>query len=126
MIDVIKQFNSNQRLLRSQRKSPNTQINSFNPTVENTPCFIPDPQETAVNFISPSAYSLVNHDLANYAADAFVYSQLSDLSYRRDTSSSSSSSNYHPTRMSPYARQTFYPMYTQREIHSPSSTTYNG
>ena len=80
-----------------------------------------------VNFISPSAYSLVNPDLASYAADAFVYSQLSDLNYRsvnEPTSSSSSSSNtHHPTRMSPYARQTFYPMYTQRDIHSPSRPT---
>ncbi|CAF1215166.1 unnamed protein product [Rotaria magnacalcarata] len=125
MMDVIKQFNSNQRLLRSQRKSPNTQMNSFNTTVENTPCYLADPQDSTLNFMSPATYSLVNHDLANYAADAFVYSQLSDLSYRRETSSSSSSSNYHTTRMSPYTRQTFYPMYTQREIHSPSSSSYN-
>lgn len=82
-----------------------------------------------MNFISPSAYSLVNPDLASYAADAFVYSQLSDLNYRSvsepsSSSSSSSSSNpHHPTRMSPYARQTFYPMYTQRDIHSPSRPT---
>ncbi len=125
MIDVINQFNSNQRLLRSQRKSPNSQTNTFNTTVESSPCFIPDPQDSAVNFISPTAYSLVNQDLANYAADAFVYSQLSDLSYRRDTSSSTTT-NYHTPRMSPYARQTFYPMYTQREIHSPSSSSYHG
>ncbi|CAF4628985.1 unnamed protein product [Rotaria sp. Silwood1] len=118
MIDVIKQLNSNQRLLRSQRKSPNIQTNTFNRIVENSSCFISDPQDSTVNFISPTTYSLVNQDLANYAADAFVYSQLSDLSYRRETSS-----NYHPTRMSPYARQTFYPMYTQRDIHSPSSSS---
>jgi hypothetical protein len=82
--------------------------------------------DPTVNFISPSAYSLVNPDLASYAADAFVYSQLSDLNYRsvsEPTSSSSSSNNHHPTRMSPYARQSFYPMYTQRDIHSPSRTT---
>lgn len=79
--------------------------------------------------MSPPAYSLVNPDLASYAADAFVYSQLSDLNYRSvseatssaSSSSSSSSNTHHPTRMSPYARQTFYPMYTQRDIHSPST-----
>ncbi|CAF4905816.1 unnamed protein product, partial [Rotaria socialis] len=58
-------------------------MNSFNTTVENTPCFLTDPQDSTLNFMSPTTYSLVNHDLANYAADAFVYSQLSDLSYRR-------------------------------------------
>ncbi|CAF0819664.1 unnamed protein product [Rotaria sordida] len=121
MIDVIKQLNSNQRLLRTQQKSSNIQTNTFNRIVENSSCFISDPQDSTVNFISPTTYSsLVNQDLANYAADAFVYSQLSDLSYRRETSS-----NYHPARMNPYARQTFYPMYTQREIHSPSSSSYN-
>ena len=74
--------------------------------------------------MSPSAYSLVNPDLASYAADAFVYSHLSDLNYRSVTdpssSSPSSSNNHHSARMSPYARQSFYPMYTQRDIHSPS------
>jgi hypothetical protein len=79
--------------------------------------------DPTVNFISPSAYSLVNPDLASYAADAFVYSQLSDLNYRSVSEPTSSSNNHHTTRMSPYARQTFYPMYTQRDIHSPSRTT---
>ncbi len=81
--------------------------------------------DPTVNFISPSAYSLVNPDLASYAADAFVYSQLSDLNYRSvsEPTSSSSSNNHHPARMSPYARQSFYPVYTQRDIHSPSRTT---
>jgi hypothetical protein len=85
--------------------------------------------ESTMNFISPSAYSLVNPDLASYAADAFVYSQLSDLNYRSSndpssssSSSSSSSTSHHAARMSPYARQAFYPMYTQRDIHSPSRT----
>jgi len=79
--------------------------------------------DPTVNFISPSAYSLVNPDLASYAADAFVYSQLSDLNYRSVSEPTSSSNAHHPTRMSPYARQTFYPMYTQRDIHSPSRPT---
>jgi hypothetical protein len=75
-----------------------------------------------MNFLSPTTYSIVNQNLANYTTDAFVYSQLSDLNYRTETSTA----NYHPIRMSPYARQTFYPMYTQREIHSPSSSSsYN-
>jgi hypothetical protein len=79
--------------------------------------------DPTVNFISPSAYSLVNPDLASYAADAFVYSQLSDLNYRSVSEPTSSNNHHHPTRMSPYARQSFYPMYTQRDIHSPSRTT---
>ncbi len=120
MVDAINQLNSNQRLLRSQRKSPNSQTNTFNPTISLPSRFMSDSQDPTINFISQTNYSLVNQDLANYAADAFVYSQLSDLSYRTETSS-----NYHTTRMSPYARQTFYPMYTQREIHSPSSSSYH-
>ncbi len=112
MIDAIAQLNSNQRLLRSQGKSANLQVNT---NVDIPSRFISDSQE--VNFLSPTTYSLVNHDLTNYTADAFVYSQLSDLNYRTE--------NYHTTRMNPYARQTFYPMYTQREIHSPSSSSYN-
>ncbi|CAF0897493.1 unnamed protein product [Adineta steineri] len=116
MVDALNQFSSNQRLLRSQRKSPNTQLNTFNQAVDVSTRFITDSQD--VNFLSPTTYSLANQDLANYTADAFVYSQLSDLSYRTD--------HYHTARMSPYARQTFYPMYTQREIHSPSSSSsYN-
>ena len=75
-----------------------------------------------MNFISPSAYSLVNPELASYAADAFVYSHLSDLNYR-SVNDPTSMTSHHATRMSPYARQTFYPMYTQRDIHSPSRTT---
>jgi hypothetical protein len=127
MVDVITQLNSNQRLLRSQRRSPNLQTNTFNSTVGLPSRFISDSQDQTINFLSPTAYSLVNQNLANYTTDAFVYSQLSDLNYRTDPSSSSSSSttNYHTIRMNPYARQTFYPMYTQREIHSPSSSSYN-
>jgi len=127
MVDVITQLNSNQRLLRSQRRSPNLQTNTFNPTIALPSRFISDSQDQTINFLSPTAYSLVNQNLANYTTDAFVYSQLSDLSYRTDTTSSSSSSSNYPTiRMSPYARQSFYPMYTQREIHSPSSSSsYN-
>jgi hypothetical protein len=121
MIDVITQLNSNQRLLRSHRKSPNSQINTFNPNVPFPSRFISDSQDPTINFLSPTTYSLVNQNLTNYTTDAFVYSQLSDLTYRTETSSS----NYHTIRMSPYARQTFYPMYTQREIHSPSSSSYN-
>ncbi len=122
MVDVITQLNSNQRLLRSQRRSPNLQTNAFNPTIALPSRFISDSQDQTINFLSPTAYSLVNQNLANYTTDAFVYSQLSDLSYRTDPSSST---NYHTIRMNPYARQTFYPMYTQREIHSPSSSSYN-
>ncbi len=115
MIDAITQLNSNQRLVRSQRKSPNT-------TVSLPSHFISDSSDPTMNFLSPTTYSLVNQNLANYTTDAFVYSQLSDLNYRTETSSA----NYHPIRMNPYARQTFYPMYTQREIHSPSSSSsYN-
>jgi len=125
MVDVITQLNSNQRLLRSQRRSPNLQTNTFNPTIALPSRFISDSQDQTINFLSPTAYSLVNQNLANYTTDAFVYSQLSDLSYRTDPSSSSSTTNYHTIRMNPYARQTFYPMYTQREIHSPSSSSYN-
>lgn len=126
MIDAINQLNSNQRLLRTQRKSPNSQTNTMNPSVPLPSRFMTDSQDPTINFLSPTTYSLVNQNLANYTADAFVYSQLSDLSYRTDTSASSpSSSNYPAIRMSPYARQTFYPMYTQRDIHSPSSSSYN-
>jgi hypothetical protein len=120
MVDVITQFNSNQHLLRSQRKSANSQTNTLNKTVALPSRFISDPQDQTIHFISPTTYSFVNQNLANYTTDAFVYSQLSDLSYRTETSS-----NYHTIRMSPYARQTFYPMYTQHEIHSPSSSSYN-
>jgi hypothetical protein len=120
MINAINQLNSNQRLLRSERKSPNT----FNTTVSFPSRFISDSPESNINFISPTTYSLVNQNFTNYTTDAFVYSQLSDLNYRTEPSSSSSS-NYHTIRMSPYARQTFYPMYTQRETHSPSSSSYN-
>ncbi|CAF0902539.1 unnamed protein product [Adineta steineri] len=140
--EVLNHLNSNQRLLRSHPKSNNnsstTQTNSSasnmssqtSSNVFNTAAaaitsrFISDPQDPTVNFMSPSAYSLVNPDLASYAADAFVYSQLSDLNYRSvGEPTSSSSNNHHTARMSPYARQTFYPMYTQRDIHSPSRTT---
>lgn len=124
MVDVITQLNSNQRLLRSQRKSPNSQTNSINSTVPFPSRFLTDTQDPTINFLSPTTYSLVNQNLANYTTDAFVYSQLSDLSYRTDTTSTSSSSSTQPTiRMNPYARQSFYPMYTQREIHSPSSSS---
>ena len=74
--------------------------------------------DPTANFLSSTAYSFVNPDLANYAADAFVYSQLSDLNNRADLTTSYPST----TRMHPYARQSFYPMYNQREIHSPSRT----
>ncbi|CAF1674809.1 unnamed protein product, partial [Adineta ricciae] len=145
--EVLNHLNSNQRLLRSHPKSSNnsssssssssTSINPPLPAITSQPSsnvfntaaaaitsrFISDPQDPTVNFIPPSAYSLVNPDLASYAADAFVYSQLSDLNYRSMNEPTSSSNNHHPTRMSPYARQTFYPMYTQRDIHSPSRTT---
>ncbi|CAF3203508.1 unnamed protein product [Rotaria socialis] len=145
--EVLNHLNSNQRLLRSHPKSNNnnstitthtnlstsnppttnitsqTSSNIFNTAATITSRFISDPQDPTVNFISPSTYSLVNPDLASYAADAFVYSQLSDLNYRSVSEPTSSSNNHHTTRMSPYARQTFYPMYTQRDIHSPSSRT---
>ncbi|CAF1206599.1 unnamed protein product [Rotaria sordida] len=142
--EVLNHLNSNQRLLRSHPKSNNnstmttqtnmqtnpstnvtqqTTSNVFNTAAAITSRFISDPQDPTVNFMSPTAYSLVNPDLASYAADAFVYSQLSDLNYRSvNEPTSSSSNNHHTTRMSPYARQTFYPMYTQRDIHSPSRT----
>lgn len=125
MVDAITQLNSNQRLLRSQRKSSN----SMNPPVPLPSPFVPDTSDPTMNFLSPSTYSLVNQNLANYSTDAFVYSQLSDLNYRTETSSTTAvaaaaaAANYHPIRMSPYARQAFYPMYTQREIHSPSSSS---
>lgn len=122
MVDAITQLNSNQRLLRSQRKSSNT----INTPVPLPSPFAPDASDPTMNFLSPSTYSLVNQNLANYSTDAFVYSQLSDLNYRTETTSTTGTSagvgNYHPIRMSPYARQAFYPMYTQREIHSPSSS----
>ncbi|CAF1006764.1 unnamed protein product [Rotaria sp. Silwood1] len=145
--EVLNHLNSNQRLLRSHPKSNNnstittqtniptnssttnvtsqTTSNVFNTAAAAaiTSRFMSDPQDPTVNFISPTAYSLVNPDLASYAADAFVYSQLSDLNYRSVNEPTSSSNNHHTTRMSPYARQTFYPMYTQRDIHSPSRTT---
>ena len=113
-INKRNQLNSNQHLLRSQRKLSKSQTNTTN---EYSSRLISSSQDPTVNVISSTTYPLVNQDLVNYAVDAaFVYSHLSDLSHRRD-----SSSNYHVTRMSPYAQQTLYPMYTQRKIHSPSS-----
>ncbi|UJR33344.1 hypothetical protein I4U23_020793 [Adineta vaga] len=106
-------YNSNQRLLRSQRRSPTSQANTFNTSIDISSRFISDSQD--INFLPPTTYSSVNQDLINYSNDAFIYSQLSDLNYRTE--------HYHTARMSPYARQTFYPMYTQREIHSPSSSS---
>ncbi|CAF0812354.1 unnamed protein product [Adineta steineri] len=52
MVDALNQFSSNQRLLRSQRKSANTQLNTFNPTVDVSTRFITDSQD--VNFLSPT------------------------------------------------------------------------
>ena len=121
MVDAITQLNSNQRLLRSQRKSPNLQTNTFNPNLSLSPHLMSDPIDPTMNFLSPTNYSLVNQNLGNYSTDALVYSQLSDLTYRTDPSTSST--NYSSIRMNPYARQTFYPTYTQRDIHSPSSSS---
>ena len=116
-----------------------TAANSFVPNPSLTSRFMTDPQglsakffrqesaktfsspsfsDPTANFLSSTAYSFVNPELANYAADAFVYSQLSDLNNRADLTTSYPAT----TRMHPYARQSFYPMYNQREIHSPSRT----
>ena len=115
-----------------------TAVNSFAPNPSLTSRFMTDPQgssrnfflfesknvsslsfsDPTANFLSSTAYSFVNPELANYAADAFVYSQLSDLNNRADLTTSYPAT----TRMHPYARQSFYPMYNQREIHSPSRT----
>jgi hypothetical protein len=116
MIDSVPPFNSNQRLLRSQRKSANSPLQTFNAPADASSRFMTDTQE--MNLLPPSTYSLIHQDLTNYSSDAFLYSPLSDFSYRTE--------HYHTTRMSPYARQTLYPLYTQREIHSPSSSTYHG
>jgi hypothetical protein len=131
MSDVITQLNSNQRLIRSQSNSSklshqssmssSSTVSSATNTSTLPARFTVDTQglDTSGHFLAPSAYPFVNHDLAHYAADAFVCSHLSDFNYRSETST-----NHHPTvRISPYARQTFYPMYTQREIHSPSHST---
>jgi hypothetical protein len=150
MAEVITQLNSNPRTARThsktngmQKSNAATAISSSTATVINPAATLParfsaeaagknqmtvnaanDPlvashfQDATSNFMTPPAYPFVNPDLASYAADAFVYSQLSDLNYRSDASSH----YHHPTRMNPYARTSFYPMYTQREIHSPSQT----
>lgn len=146
MTEVMNQLNSNQRLMRSHPKSSKSQSNAVAtvpppppntfPTNPNlTPRFMADPQglssdmvpsspyspsllDSTANFLSSTAYPFVNPELANYAADAFVYSQLSDLNNRSDLATNYASA----TRMHPYARQSFYPMYNQREIHSPSRT----
>ncbi|CAF1111194.1 unnamed protein product [Adineta ricciae] len=111
--DSLAGFNSNQRLLRSQHRSASTQVNAFNPPMDISSRLIPDSPD--MNFLPPTPYSLVNQDLTSYSNDSFIYSQLSDLTHRTE--------HYHTARINPYARQSFYPMYTQREIHSPSSTS---
>lgn len=127
--EVLNHLNSNQRVARSNSKTNSSPtMNSSRLTFENPTesKFVPTFSDSPVNFLpsaaaAAAAYSLVNPDLANYAADAFVYSHLSDLNYR--TNHDGNGTNLHPNRMNPYARQTsFYPTYNQREIHSPSTT----
>ena len=117
MTDKRHQFSSNQRLFRSQPKSPNLNTNALNSTIECSSRFLLDSQDPVTNLMPTNSYLLVNQDSVNYSADSFVYSQFSNLNYRPEISSS-----YHTIRMSPYARQTRYPAYMQREIHSPSSS----
>ncbi|CAF1015762.1 unnamed protein product [Didymodactylos carnosus] len=148
--EVLSHLNSNQRLLRSHPRNgtSNTNINNTinNSNQNNTGntaqtsnslqlfnavrarsalnSFMQDPRDT----LTPTTYSaLVGNDLAEVsyansaaAASAYVYSQLSDLNYPSSRTSSSSSSST-TTRISPYSRNSAYPMYTHNNVHSPSS-----